>query len=76
MQDEWHLLGSIKIGRFAIGTLLFTDESRFTLSTCDSADTVENIMLPAASSSMTGLVVGQSWYGEAFLWIAAQLSVC
>ncbi|KAI4887938.1 hypothetical protein NFI96_007034 [Prochilodus magdalenae] len=43
--------------------VLFTDESRFYLSTCDrvigSGDAVENVMPPATSFSMTGLVVGQ-----------------
>ncbi|KAI4874784.1 hypothetical protein NFI96_001621 [Prochilodus magdalenae] len=37
--------------------VLFTDESRFTLSTCDrreSGDTVENDLLPATSFSTTG----------------------
>ena len=46
--------------------VLFTDESRFTLSTCDRRDRVwrrrgersENV-LPATSSNMTGLAVGQ-----------------
>ncbi|KAL0153885.1 hypothetical protein M9458_050806, partial [Cirrhinus mrigala] len=39
--------------------VLFTDESRFTLSTCDrhDRDAVENVLLPATSSSMTGLAV-------------------
>ncbi|KAI3352075.1 hypothetical protein L3Q82_020889 [Scortum barcoo] len=42
--------------------VLFTDESRFTLSTCDRRDrvwryAVENVLLPATSSSMTGLAV-------------------
>ncbi|KAI4887734.1 hypothetical protein NFI96_006797 [Prochilodus magdalenae] len=36
--------------------VLFTDESRFTLST---GDAVESDLLPAASFSMTGLAVGQ-----------------
>ncbi|KAI4897922.1 hypothetical protein NFI96_023122, partial [Prochilodus magdalenae] len=39
--------------------VLFTDESRFTLSTCDrrdeSGDAVESDLLPATSFSMTGL---------------------
>ena len=29
---------------------------------------MENVLLPATSSSMTGLAVGQSWCGVAFLW--------
>ena len=37
---------------------------------------MENVLLPATSSSMTGLVVGQSWCGVAFLWGAAQPSMC
>ena len=28
---------------------------------------MENVLLPATSSSMTGLAVGQSWCGVAFL---------
>lgn len=42
--------------------VLLTDESRFTLSTRDrreSGDAVENVTLPATSSSMAGLAVGQ-----------------
>ena len=34
----------------------------------ESGDAVENVLLPAISSSMTGLAVGQSWCGVAFLW--------
>ena len=34
----------------------------------ESGDAVENVLLPATSSSMTGLAVGQSWCGVAFLW--------
>ncbi len=52
--------------------VLFTDESRFTLSTCDrhegSGEAVENVMLPVTSFSMTGLVVGQWWSGELYPW--------
>ena len=33
-----------------------------------SGDAVVNVLLPATSSSMTGLAVGQSWCGVAFLW--------
>ena len=29
---------------------------------------MENVLLPATSSSMTGLAVGQSWCGVAYLW--------
>ena len=29
----------------------------------ESGDAVENVLLPATSSSMTGLAVGQSWCG-------------
>uniref|UniRef100_A0AAZ3SQ60 Transposase Tc1-like domain-containing protein n=1 Tax=Oncorhynchus tshawytscha TaxID=74940 RepID=A0AAZ3SQ60_ONCTS len=58
--------------------VLFTDESRFTLSTdvTESGDAVENVLLPTTSSSMTGLAVGQSWCGVAFLWGASQPSMC
>uniref|UniRef100_A0A4W5PYT4 YTH N6-methyladenosine RNA binding protein C2 n=1 Tax=Hucho hucho TaxID=62062 RepID=A0A4W5PYT4_9TELE len=42
----------------------------------ESGDAVENVLLPATSSSMTGLAVGQSWCGVAFLWGAAQPSMC
>ncbi|TWW55895.1 hypothetical protein D4764_09G0009450 [Takifugu flavidus] len=48
--------------------VLFTNESRFNLSTCDnvkgSGDAVENVMLPSTSFSMTGLVslvAGRCW---------------
>ncbi len=58
--------------------VLFTDESRFTLSTCDrhegSGEAVENVMLPVTSFSMTGLVVGQWWSGELYPWRDAQTS--
>ena len=37
---------------------------------------MENVLLPATSSSMTSLAVGQSWCGVAFLWGAAQPSMC
>lgn len=40
--------------------VLFTDESLFTLAdVTGSRDTVENLLLPATSSSWTGLAVGQ-----------------
>ena len=52
--------------------VLFTDESRFTLSTCESGDAVVNVMLLITSSSMTRLVVGQWWSGEANPWRFAQ----
>lgn len=39
--------------------VLFTDESRFTLNTRQSGDTVESNLLPVSSDSMTGLAVGQ-----------------
>jgi hypothetical protein len=42
----------------------------------ESEDAVENVPLPATSSSMTGLAVGQSWCGVAFIWGAAQPSMC
>ncbi|KAI3377086.1 hypothetical protein L3Q82_000055 [Scortum barcoo] len=41
VQDVWHLPENTKIGKFATGIpVLFTDESRFTLSTCDRRDRV------------------------------------
>ncbi|KAI3352159.1 hypothetical protein L3Q82_020970 [Scortum barcoo] len=65
VRNRLHEGENTKIGKFATGALvLFTDESRFTLSTCDRRDrvwryAVENVLLPATSSSMTGLAVGQ-----------------
>ena len=37
---------------------------------------MENVLLPATSSRMTRLAGGQSWCGVAFLWGAAQPSMC
>ena len=42
----------------------------------ESGDAVANIMLPATSSSMTGLAVGQWWSGKAYPWRVAQTSTC
>ena len=42
----------------------------------ESGDAVENVLLPATSSSMTGLAVGLSWCGVAFLWGDGQPSMC
>ena len=59
--------------------VLFTVESMFTISTWQtwkSGDAVGNVMLPATSSSMTGLAVGQWWSGEAYPWSVAQTSTC
>ncbi len=33
-----------------------------------SGEAVENVMLPVTLFSMTGLVVGQWWSGEAYPW--------
>ncbi|KAI4889184.1 hypothetical protein NFI96_032647 [Prochilodus magdalenae] len=49
--------------------VLFTDESRFTLSTCnvtESGDAVESDLPPATSFSMTGLAVGSNGVGWHF----------
>ncbi|KAI3364521.1 hypothetical protein L3Q82_011304, partial [Scortum barcoo] len=41
VQDVWHLPENTKIGKLPLAPLvLFTDESRFTLSTCDRRDRV------------------------------------
>ena len=46
--------------------VLFTEDSRFTLCTCERVwRRKENAMLPATSFSMTSLVVGQWWSEEA-----------
>ena len=49
---------------------LFTDESRFTLRTCDRCERdwrpMVKIMLPLTSSTMTGLAMGHWWSGQAY----------
>lgn len=42
----------------------------------ESGDAVENVMLPATSSSMNKLAVRQQWRRVAFLWGAGQPSMC
>ncbi len=41
----------------------------------ESGDAVENVMVSANSSSMTGLAVGQGWSGEEYFWRVTQISM-
>lgn len=59
--------------------VLFTDENteHNVTDVTETGDALENVTLPATSSGMTGLPVGQQWFGGgAFLWKASQLSWC
>lgn len=74
-------VGVVLTAQHRAGRLAFAREHqdwqiRHTEHVTESGDAVENVLLPATSSSMTGLAVGQSWCGVAFLWGAAQPSMC
>ncbi len=61
------------IGRFATCTLCFSQMRAgspwaHVTDVKGSGEAVENVMLPVTSFSMTGLVVGQWWSGEAYPW--------
>lgn len=64
VQDVWHLPENTKIGNFATGALCSSQmkagHTEHTVTDVTvSGDAMENILLPATSSSMTGLAVGQ-----------------
>ncbi len=76
MELDWHLSLNARIGRSATGTLCFSQMRAGSpwAHVKGSGDAVENVMLPLTSFSMTGLVVGQWWSGEAYPWRDAQTS--
>ncbi|KAK5612983.1 hypothetical protein CRENBAI_003497 [Crenichthys baileyi] len=65
MRDDCRLLGNTKIVRFAIGALYSSrmKAGSYRAYVTESGDTVENVMLPATFSSMTGLVNRVTWGG-------------
>ncbi|KAI3355386.1 hypothetical protein L3Q82_018231 [Scortum barcoo] len=82
VQDVWHLPLNTKIGQIRHWRpVLFTDESRFTLSTCDRRDRVWRCRgeRSAACNILQHDRFGsgsQYWCKVAFLWGAAQPSMC
>ncbi len=75
---DWHLPLNARIGRSATGTLCFLQRAgspwAHVTDVKGSGEAVENITLPVTSFSMTGLVVGQWWSGEAYPRRDAQTS--
>jgi hypothetical protein len=64
VQDVWHLPENTKIGKFDTGALCSWQIKAgshwaHVTDVTESWDAVENVLLPATSSSMTGLEVGQ-----------------
>ncbi|KAI3355865.1 hypothetical protein L3Q82_004417 [Scortum barcoo] len=73
VQDVWHLPENTKIGKLRHWRpVLFIDESRFTLSTCDRHDRVwrrrGDNLLPETSSSMT-------WFGSGSVMVWGGISL-